>query len=405
MFGKITILTAGESHGKALVVIVDGFPAGLEVLPEKIDNELARRQVGYGRGKRMEIERDRVQIISGVRHGKTLGSPIALLIENRDYENWSQIMSVEPADSEEEKREARPRPGHADFAGMLKYGASSARDVLERSSARETAARVAAGALAKGFLGEFGIRICSHVLSIGKVTAQKPNDYSPEIVEAIDKDPVRCPDADASGKMIEEIDFAQGKGDTLGGTFAVAVLGAPPGLGSSFNFEKRLDARLAGALCSIPSVKAVEVGEAIEQSRLPGSKAQDEIRYESIRLIHRLTNMAGGIEGGMTNGEKIFLKAYVKPVPTLTRPLSTVDMESLESAVAFKERADVCVVPAAAVIGEAMVSLVIADAFLDKFAGDTIRDVRVSYKAYLERISRFWKPPRPFVLKPFDGDS
>ncbi len=393
MLQRIRLLTAGESHGRALVAIVEGLPAGLAVSVEEINRELARRKLGYGRGKRMEIENDCVEVLSGLRHGKTLGSPIALLIENRDYENWSQIMSVEPQKNEETPRETCPRPGHADFAGMLKYGTSDARDVLERSSARETASRVAAGALAKKLLAGFGVKLFSHVLSIGAVTAKtRINDFAPGALETVDENPVRCLDLEASERMIKEIDAARERGDTLGGVFEVVVFGVPPGLGTSAHFDKRLDARLASAMFSIPSIKAVEIGDAFAQSRTPGSGAHDEIHYDDENLIHRLTNMAGGIEGGMTNGEALVFRAASKPVPTLARPLSTVDMDTLESTLAFKERADTCVVPAAAVIGEAMVALILADAFLEKFGGDSIEDVRQSYSAFLERISKYWKP-------------
>lgn len=392
MLEKIRMLTAGESHGRALVAVVEGFPAGLDVSIEEINRELGRRQKGYGRGKRMAIEHDRAEVLSGLRHGKTLGSPIALLIENRDYENWSEVMSVGPPEFEPTRHETRPRPGHADFAGMLKYGTPDARDVLERSSARETASRVAAGALAKRLLAVFGIRVCSHVLSIGGVNARKVTYHTPGIFDAVDENPVRCLDSGASERMVEEIDAARERGDTLGGIFEVVAFGVPPGLGSSVHFDRRLDARLACALCSIPSIKAVEIGDAFTQSSLPGSGAHDEIHYDTRRLIHRLTNMAGGIEGGMTNGEPVVLRAAAKPVPTLVRPLSTVDMETLQSAVALKERADTCVVPAAAVIGEAMVALVLADAFLEKFGGDSIEDIRHSYRAFLQRIAKYWRP-------------
>jgi len=388
----LRLMTAGESHGPALVAVVDGLPAGLPVSEAYINGDLARRQLGYGRGARMQIEKDAVRILSGVRFGRTMGSPVSLYIENRDWENWREIMAVEDAGEPRPEPETRPRPGHGDFAGTLKFSTGDARDVLERASARETAARVAAGALARRLLEEVGITIFSRVLSIGRVSAQSDNAASESRFEGVDEDPLRCADGEVSKTMMEEIDRAAQDGDTLGGTFQVAAFGAPPGLGSPSQFDRRLDARLFGALASIPGVKGVEIGKGFAITGVRGSEAHDEIHYEKSRGVFRPTNRAGGLEAGMTNGEPVLLRAAMKPIPTLGHPLATVDSERLEPARAFKERADVCAVPAAAVVGEAVVALVLADALLEKFGGDSMEELSRNLEGYLEEIEELWKP-------------
>ena len=386
------LLTAGESHGPALLAVVDGLPAGLPVSEAYINGDLARRQLGYGRGDRMQIEKDAVRILSGVRFGRTIGSPVSLYIENRDWENWREMMSVEETGQNQPGPETRPRPGHGDFAGMLKFDTRDARDVLERASARETAVRVAAGSLARRLLEEVGIRIMSRVLSVGRVSTPSDDAVSESQFEGVDEDPMRCDDRNTSKMIIKEIDRAAQEGDTLGGTFQVAAFGAPPGLGSPAQFDRRLDARLCGALASIPGVKGVEVGEGFSVAEVRGSEAHDEIHYETARGIFRPTNRAGGLEAGMTNGEPILLRAAMKPIPTLGRPLATVDSERLEPAQAFSERADVCAVPAAAVVGEAVVALVIADALIEKFGGDSLAEFSRNHAGYLEQIKNLWKP-------------
>ena len=388
----LRLITAGESHGPALIAVVDGLPAGLPVTEAYIDGDLVRRQLGYGRGARMQIEKDTVRILSGVRFERTIGSPVSLYIENRDWENWREVMSVEAPGGNKPGPETRPRPGHGDFAGMVKFDTDDARDVLERASARETAARVAAGALARRLLEEVGIRIMSKVVSIGRVSAQSDNDVSESRFEGVDENPLRCADSDASKLMTEEINRAAQDGDTLGGTFQVAAFGTPPGLGSPAQFDRRLDARLCGELASIPGVKGVEVGEGFAIAGVRGSEAHDEIHYEEACGVFRPTNRAGGLEAGMTNGETILLRAAMKPIPTLGRPLATVDCERLGPAQAFKERADVCAVPAAAVVGEAVVALVIADALLEKFGGDSMAELSRNHAGYLRQINKLWKP-------------
>lgn len=382
-------LTAGESHGPALVAVVEGLPAGIAVSRADVDRDLDRRQLGYGRGGRMRIESDTAQIISGVRHGVTIGSPVALLIENRDYENWRATMAPGAAEEPGEPPRVCPRPGHGDFAGMLKFATLDARNVLERASARETAARVAAGAVARRLLDELGMTVRSRVVSIGGVLAEA-TDADKESFDGADDDPLRCADAAASKKMVKEIDSAKADGDTVGGTFEVAAFGVVPGLGSPSQYDRRLDGRLFGALASIPGIKAVEAGGGFQAGAMRGSQAHDEIYFEEGKKIYRGTNRAGGLEAGMTNGEVVLLRATMKPIPTLGRPLSTVDVERLEPAAAFKERADVCAVPAAAVVGEAVVALVLADAVLEKFGGDAVDELKRNFEGYLEQIGRYW---------------
>lgn len=380
----IRFLTAGESHGKCLITIIDGFPAGLKVDKEFINKELWRRQQGYGRGERMKIEKDEVEILSGVRLGKTTGAPITFKIENKDFPSWQEIMSVE---EKVVQPVLIPRPGHCDLSGYLKYGLEDLRDVIERASARETACRVSAGALAKLLLREFNIDIFSITLSVGKTTASFEEDWE-SVKGRAETSPLRCPDKDAEEKMIKEIDEAKEKGDSLGGIFQVVAIGVPPGLGSYVQWDRRLDARLAYAIMSIPAVKGVEVGEGFASASLRGSLVHDEIAYDKKEGYFRLTNRAGGIEGGVSNGEAIIIRGAVKPIPTLQKPLHSVDLKTKESVPAHKERADVCVVPSAGVIAEAMTAWVLTEAFLEKFGGDSLEDIKRSYTIYMERLKQ-----------------
>ena len=377
--------TAGESHGPGLVAIVEGLPAGLELDREALDRDMARRQLGHGRGGRMKIESDTVEIRSGLRHGKTLGSPIAVLVANRDYPNWDERMNPWPVDAEVEESHL-PRPGHADLAGLQKHGFSDVRNVLERASARETAARVAAGTIAKGFLSAVGVSIFSHVIQIASVSAPERDDLTPEDFADVDDSPVRCLDADVSEAMVAEIDRLRKENESLGGKFEVRAFGLLPGMGSYVSWSEKLDGRLAQAVCSIQSVKGVSLGEAWDVAGRPGSEAHDEIFYSEERGWHRETNRAGGLEGGMTNGEPLVVQAAIKPISTMTQPLRSVDTETKEPAQAMRERTDSTVVPAAAVVAEAMVALVLAGAYREKFGGDHIDDVLSSIAAYRERI-------------------
>jgi chorismate synthase len=384
--------TAGESHGRALVAVVEGLPAGLRVDAEAINRELWRRQQGYGRGGRMKIESDRADILSGVRHGLTLGSPVALLIENKDWPNWSDVMSAAPPDAPpaRPRRVSRPRPGHADLAGGLKYGARDLRDILERASARETAARVACGALARMLLAEFGVELRSHVVQLGGVP-DPALEVSWESVTAIPDDaPLRCADAEAQGRMVALVDEARRAGDTLGGVFEVVARGLVAGLGSHTSWDAKLDGRLAQALMSIPAVKAVSVGEGVEAAARPGSLVHDEIEYdEEARVFRRPTNRAGGLEGGITNGEELRLRGYLKPISTLRKPLRSVDVDTKREELAAFERSDVTAVPAAGVIGEAMVALTLAAALREKFGGDHLAEMRRNFDAYREQLREY----------------
>jgi len=382
---SLRFTTAGESHGPGLVAIVEGLPAGLELEREALDRDMARRQLGHGRGGRMKIERDAVEIRSGVRHGRTLGSPVAVLVANRDYANWEERMNPWPVDAEIDEVHL-PRPGHADLAGLQKYGHTDVRNVLERASARETAARVAAGALARAFLTAVGVSVHSHVLQIAGVTASVGHDLGPEDFEAVDDSPVRCLDAAAGQRMVEEIDRLRKENETLGGSFEVLAFGVVPGLGSHVSWEQRLDGRIAQAIVSIQAIKGVAVGEAWEVAARPGSEAHDEIFWDEGRGWHRETNRAGGVEGGMSNGEPLLVQAAMKPLSTLTQPLRSVDVETLEPGDALKERTDSTTVPAAAVVAEAMVALVLARCYREKFGGDHIDDVLGALAAYRERI-------------------
>jgi len=384
--------TAGESHGRALVAIVEGLPAGLPVDIEYINHELKRRQWGYGRGGRMKIETDRVEIMSGVRHGLTLGSPLSLMIENKDWANWTDLMAAEPREiaPEKSRRVKRPRPGHADLPGGLKYDVRDLRNVLERASARETAARVACGALAKQLLKQFGAEIRSHVIQLGGLP-EKPLELSWEAIAAIEEDaPLSCGDPQAQQSMIDLIDEKRTAGDTLGGVFEVVAHGVIPGLGSHTSWDLKLDGRLAQAIMSIHAVKAVSIGAGIEAASLPGSEVHDEIAYNAeTKDFIRATNRAGGLEGGITNGEEIRLRGHLKPISTLRRPLESVDLATREPALAAYERSDVCVVPAAGVIGEAMVAIILAQAFLEKFGGDSLEETRRNFTSYREQVRNF----------------
>ena len=377
--------TAGESHGPGLVAIVEGLPAGLELDRERLDTEMARRQLGHGRGGRMKIESDSVEIRSGVRHGRTLGSPVAVLVANRDYANWEERMNPWPVDAEVEEVHT-PRPGHADLAGLLKYGHRDVRNVLERASARETAARVAAGALAKEFLSAVGVSVHSHVIRIGSVAAPEPGELGPDDFAAVDDSPVRCLDTAAGEEMVAEIDRLRKANESLGGVFEVRAFGLVPGVGSHVSWEERLDSRLAQAVVSIQAVKGVSVGEAWEVAALPGSESHDEIFFSDERGWHRETNRAGGVEGGMTNGEPLVVRGALKPISTLTKPLRSVDTETKQATEALRERTDSTVVPAAGVVAEAMVALVLARCYREKLGGDHIDDVLAALAAYRERI-------------------
>ena len=378
-------LTAGESHGRALTAIIEGLPAGLSLDEEYIANDLARRQGGYGRSARMTIEQDKAEILSGVRHGLTIGSPISLLIRNRDWENWKEIMAVATTETESEKV-TRLRPGHADLAGTIKYGLDDIRPILERASARETAARVAVSAVARKLLKEFGIEIHSHTIAIGGVYAK--NDGSGKIHwDNVEKSPVRCSEAETEKKMMVVIDKANADGDTLGGIFQVVATGVPIGLGSHVHWDRRLSGKISQAIMSINAVKGVEIGAGFSLANLPGSQSHDIIERAGRKWQHE-TNRAGGIEGGITNGEPVVVKAVVKAIPTLAKPLQSVDLKTGESVVAHVERSDVCVVPAAGVIGEAMLAIVLADAMLEKFGGDHVKETVRNYKSYLGEINK-----------------
>ena len=377
--------TAGESHGPGLVAIVEGLPAGLELDRERLDREMARRQLGHGRGGRMKIESDAVEIRSGVRHGRALGSPVAVLVANRDYANWEERMNPWPVEAEVEEVHT-PRPGHADLAGLQKYGFTDARNVLERASARETAARVAAGALAKEFLRAVGVEVVSHVIRIGSVAAPEPETLALEDFARVDDSPVRCLDETASAAMVEEINRLRKANESLGGIFEVRAFGLVPGIGSHVSWEERLDSRLAQAVVSIQAVKGVSVGEAWDVAARPGSESHDEIFHSPERGWYRETNRAGGVEGGMTNGEDLVVRGALKPISTLTKPLRSVDTETNEPAQALRERTDSTVVPAAGVVAEAMVALVLARGYREKLGGDHIDDVLAALHAYRERI-------------------
>jgi chorismate synthase len=381
--------TAGESHGRALVAILEGLPAGLAIDQEAIDYELRRRQLGYGRGGRMKIERDHAEILNGVRHGLTLGSPITLLIENKDWANWTDVMASEPRDiaPEKSRRLKRPRPGHADLSGGLKYDVRDLRNILERASARETTARVACGALAKQLLAAFGVEVRSHVIQLGGIPDQPLELTWDQIAAIADDAPLHCADPDVEQKMIALIDETRQRGDTLGGIFEVAARGVVPGLGSHTAWDLKLDGLLAQAVMSIPAVKAVAIGAGAEASSLPGSEVHDEIAYNAeTQEFIRETNRAGGLEGGITNGEQIRVRGHLKPLSTLRRPLKSVDIDTKEEEAAAFERSDVTAVPAAGVIGESMVALVLARAMREKFGGDSLGEMKRNFVGYREQL-------------------
>jgi chorismate synthase len=407
--------TAGESHGKAFVIIVEGLPAGLPVAADAVDRDLARRMQGYGRGARMKIERDRIEWLSGVRAGETLGSPVAMLIANRDWANWEDVMAHEAAEGEpvgelRRRRVSRPRPGHADLAGVLKYDRLDARDILERASARETAARVAAGALARRLLDEFGVEVGSHVVTLGGVVASRPEEIPVPLNDTADQSEVRVLDRSVEPEIVRRIDEAKKAGDTLGGEVEVLARGVVVGLGSHVSWDRKLDGRLAGLLMSIPAVKGVEIGLGFEAARRPGSQVHDAISGAAGQRgsgaagppvagdrrggFRRATNNAGGLEGGITTGEPVVVRVAMKPISTLMSPLPTVDLASGAPANAQSERSDVTAVPALGVIAEAMVSLALADAMLEKFGGDSLGEMRRNYQAYVASLGSRWTESR-----------
>ncbi|MBI5788989.1 MAG: chorismate synthase [Candidatus Schekmanbacteria bacterium] len=381
-------LTAGESHGEYLTAILEGMPSGVPLSVDKINQDLARRQGGYGRGGRMKIEQDRVKVASGVRNGVSMASPIALLLANRDYSNWREKMAVEPFPKPVDML-THPRPGHADLTGGIKYATHDMRNILERSSARETAMRVAVGAIAKQLLSEFNIQIISYVTNIGGMSASKLDLPYQELFNLAENSPVRCPDKTAAELMIKRIDWAKTAGDSLGGTFEVVALNVPPGLGSHVHWDRKLNAKLAYALMSIQAIKGVEIGDGFALSDLTGAAAHDEIFYNAERGFYRLSNHAGGIEGGMSNGEPIVLRAVMKPIPTLMRPLRSVDVVTKEPVDASIERSDTCAVPAAAVVAEAVVAFEIASALREKFAGDSLDEMKANFRNYLQTIEHY----------------
>ena len=398
----LRFLTAGESHGKALVAIVEGLPAGLPVVAEQVDQELARRMMGYGRGARMKIERDRIEWLSGVRAGETLGTPVAMLIHNRDWANWEEVMAAEGEPGDVRRRRlTRPRPGHADLVGVLKYDRQDARDILERASARETAARVAAGALARCLLEEFGVEIGSHIVSLGGIQVPPVASLPVPLNPAADNSEIRVLDRTIEAEIIRRIDQAKKDGDTLGGEAQVVVRGLPVGLGSHVHWDRKLDGRLAGALMSIPAVKAVEIGMGFEAARRPGSQVHDPIDADAVPGTNapdpalrggyrRRSNNAGGLEGGVTTGEPLVIRVGMKPISTLMSPLPTVDLTTGKAANAQSERSDVTAVPAMGVIAEALTALVVADAFLEKFGGDSLGEIGRNFAAYLQNLAARW---------------
>jgi chorismate synthase len=398
----LRFLTAGESHGKALVMILEGLPAGLAIDFESVTTQLRRRQGGYGRGRRMAIEADRAEPLSGVRHGVTTGAPVALMIPNKDWENWQRTMHVEPeepagATGPDRPAVTRPRPGHADLAGVVKYGHDDIRNVLERASARETASRVAIGAIARQLLEQVGTQIVSHVFSIGSVSLGDPLAVTFEQARAIRADaPLHCVDPDVERAMIAEIERAREAGDTMGGGFEVIAHDVPPGLGSYAQWDRKLDGRLAQALMSIPAIKGVGIGLGPAAASLPGSRLHDEIlppgEGRRVVSVRRPTNNAGGLEGGVTNGEDLRVSGFMKPIATLMKPLRSVDITTLAESPAAIERSDVCAVPAAAVVGEAMVALVLADAALEKFGGDSVQELVDSFRAFRDRTAARFAP-------------
>lgn len=396
-------ITAGESHGPELVAVVEGLPAGVPITTEKVQEALARRRLGYGRGARMKFEKDQVSLSGGVRHGSTMGGPVAITIANTEWPKWQDVMSADPVDAEKltgARAEAltRPRPGHADFTGMQKYGFLDSRPVLERASARETAARVALGAVASSFLSQLGIEIVTHTVGIGPVMvpAGSPLPTLADL-EALDADPLRCFDAETSAKMVAEVDDCHSSGDTIGGVVETLVYNLPPGLGTFVHWDRRLDSQLAAALMGIQAIKGVEVGDGFETAKRRGSVAHDEIERDGSGRVKRLTDRAGGIEGGMSNGEVLRVRAAMKPISTVPRALATIDVATGDAAKAHHQRSDVCAVPAAGVVAEAMVALVIANSVLEKFGGDSVAETKRNMRSYIEHI--------PAVLASYDSSS
>ncbi|MDA2909943.1 chorismate synthase [Nitrospiraceae bacterium AH_259_D15_M11_P09] len=382
-------LNGGESHGKCLLAILEGVPSGLPLTPDMVNHDLARRQKGYGRGGRMRVEEDRVEFSCGVRHGRTLGNPIGLMIPNKDWENWKEVMAVEPSPVPPAKVVTRPRPGHADLVGAIKYGHRDIRNVLEKASARETAIRVAVGGVAKGVLAQFGMRVVSYTTEIGGIVARKPDDP----IEAYDRaetSDVRCPEKEAGARMVEQIRTAKHRGDTLGGVFEVVVTNPPIGLGSYAQWDRRLGARLAMAAMSIQAMKGVEIGMGFEAARRFGSEVHDDIYYEPGGAgFFRKTNNAGGLEGGITNGQPIVLRVAMKPISTLYNPKQSVDIETKEAFDATVERSDICTVPAAGVVGEAVIAFEMANAMMEKFGGDSLEEMKRNYDAYQASVRAF----------------
>jgi chorismate synthase len=386
--------TSGESHGKGLITIIEGLPSGLLVDEEYINRELARRQKGYGRGGRMQIESDTVEIFAGVRNGKTLGSPISFLIRNQDYENWQDIMNSGTCTRIDERVLTRPRPGHADLPGAMKYHHGDMRNVLERASARETASRVAAGAFFKLFLEQFGIFIYSYVRSIGSIDVETviiEKDNWKEFCLEVEDSPVRCPDKEGEREMIKLIEQAKREGESLGGSFEVGALGVCPGLGSHISWEHKLDGQIAATLMSIPAIKAVEIGDGLANAAEFGSRVHDQIHYREEQGLYRSSNRAGGIEGGISNGETVWARAYMKPIPTLYKPLISVNTANWQEEKAQVERSDVCAVPAAAVVGEAMLAFALARAFREQFGGESMDQVEQAYKSYRDYLDKVWR--------------
>ncbi|MBW5446634.1 chorismate synthase [Cohnella sp. CFH 77786] len=388
---SLRYLTAGETHGPQLTAIIEGLPSNLELDFEALNFQLQRRQKGHGRGRRMQIETDTAQIVGGVRHGRTTGAPVALVVENKDWKHWTTVMNVEPIEGGDEakRRVHRPRPGHADLNGGLKYNLKDLRNVLERSSARETAARVAVGAIARQFLEKFGIKVAGHVVSICDVVAEKPDLPIDELIRVTEESPVRVADKTAEQQMIELIDRTKAEGDTIGGVVECIVEGAPVGLGSHVQWDRKLDGRIAQAVMSINAFKGVEIGIGFEAGRRPGSQVHDPILYSEEKGYHRASNNAGGFEGGMTNGEPIVVRGVMKPIPTLYKPLASVDIDTKEPFTAQVERSDACAVPAASVVLEHVVAWEVARAFLEKFGGDSMEEIRANLDHYLRQVAEY----------------
>lgn len=388
---SLRYLTAGETHGPQLTAIIEGMPSQMHFSFDELNYQLRRRQKGYGRGRRMQIEQDTAKVVGGVRHGKTTGAPIALVIENKDWKNWTKIMNIEPMEGDDEvkRRVHRPRPGHADLNGGLKYNHTDLRNVLERSSARETAARVACGAVARQLLEQFGMKVAGRVVRIGEIEARNTNHSIDEIIRITEESPVRVCDKEAEQKMMDHIDQVKKEGDSIGGIVECIVEGVPVGLGSHVHYDRKLDGRIAQAVVSINAFKGCEIGIGFEAAKLRGSQVHDEILYSPERGFYRASNRLGGFEGGMTNGEQIVVRGVMKPIPTLYKPLRSVDIDTLEPFTAQVERSDSCAVPAASVVMEHVVAWEVAKAFLEKFGGDSIDEIKRNYESYMEQVERY----------------